>query len=217
MPGSLPVFDEMLETLVSWMAPASALDIGTGSGKYGHMLRRAVPACARSGIEIEASYIDRFALRDLYPTLHVGDAAQWWRQTDSTHDLVVVGDCIGHLSKSQGLDLLNALVYRCAWLVLVAPEFFLQDALDAKASERHISVWTERDLHWHDLWAWDNCRATGLMVLRGYLPSTLTLADLVQRCNAGVLAVRDFDGTTLVRPARLRLVEHAREVSYRRA
>ena len=217
MLGSLPVFDEVLETLVTWMAPTTALDIGTGSGKFAHMLRRAAPACSLSGIEVDASCIDRFALRETYPTLYQTDAARWWRDTLTCHDLVIMGDCIEHMPKSEGLDLLNALVYRCAWLVVVAPEFIVQGAVDDKPSERHVSVWSERDLHWHDLWAWDNCRAMGLMVLRGYLPSALTLADLVQRCNEGVLPVRDFDGTTLVRPARLRLVEHTREVSYRRA
>ena len=216
MPGSLPVFDEVLEALISWMAPATALDVGTGSGKFGRMLQRAVPACARIGIEVDPDYIDRFALRDIYPTLHQADVMQWSRDSEDFFDLVVMGDCIEHLPKSAGLDLLNALVYRCAWLVVVAPEFIVQGAVDDKPSERHVSVWSERDLHWHDLWAWDNCRAMGLMILRGYLPSTLTLADLVQRCNAGVLPVRDYDGKTLVRPARLRLVEHAREVSYRR-
>ncbi len=217
MPGSLPVFDTVLETLIGWMAPDTALDVGTGSGKFGHMLQRAAPGCDRSGIEIEASYIERFALRELYPTLHHADVTRWWRETEGTYDLVVMGDCIEHLPKSEGLDLLNALVYRCAWLVLVVPEFIVQGAVGDMPSERHVSVWSERDLHWHDLWAWDNCRAMGLMVLRGYLPSTLSLAELVQRCNAGVLPVHDFDGLTLVRPARLRLVEHAREVSYRRA
>lgn len=44
------------------------------------------------------------------------------------------------------------------------------------ASESHLSVWRERDLLWHDLWAWANCRSMTLLVLRGFqrhrLPQT---------------------------------------------
>jgi hypothetical protein len=76
-------------------------------------------------------------------------------------------------------------------------------------------VWSERDLHWHDLWAWDNCRAITLMVLRGYQPSALTLAQLVDEINAADLPLVHFDGQGFVRPSRLRLVEQRREVDYR--
>ena len=79
MLGSLPVFDEVLEILLTWMAPTTALDIGTGSGKFAHMLRRAAPDCSLSGIEVEASYISasrcaRFIRLSTRPTRRGGGA-----------------------------------------------------------------------------------------------------------------------------------------------
>jgi len=216
MPGSFPVFDAVVQHLVARIAPARALDIGTGAGKYGRLLAAQAPACERVGIEVEPSYAERFGLHALYHQLHQEDASRWWRRTPGeAFDLVLVGDCIEHLPKSEGLDLLNAMVYRCAWLVLLAPEFIVQDAVDGVASEAHQSVWSERDLHWHDLWAWDNCRAMTLVVLRGYRPSPLTLDALVEGLNAADLPLRHFDGQGFVRPCRLRQVEHRREVDYR--
>ena len=52
-------------------------------------------------------------------------------------------------------------------------------------------------------------------MLRGYQPSTLTLQQLVDELNTAHLPLQHFDGQTFVRPARLRLVEHRREVDYR--
>lgn len=216
MPGSFPVFDAVVQHLISRIAPARALDVGTGAGKYGRLLQQHAPACHRVGLEVEASYAERFALQQVYTELHLEDVTQWWRRTPGEFfDLALIGDCIEHLPKSDGLDLLNAMVYRCAWVVVLAPEFIVQSAVDGVASEAHLSVWSERDLHWHDLWAWDNCRATTLMLLRGYQPSPLTLAQLVDALNAADLPLVHFDGQAFVRPARLRLVEHRREVDYR--
>jgi hypothetical protein len=214
--GSFPIFDTAVEQFVAWLQPARALDVGAGSGKYAHVLRNAAPACERVAIEVEASYVERFGLRDLYHRVDLADATRWWRdEPEEAFDLVIVGDCIEHLAKSDGLDLLNAMVYRSAWVLVLAPEFIVQGVVDGVAAEVHRSVWSERDLYWHDLWAWDNTRAISLFALRGYRPSPLSIDDLMQRVNDGAVMLKDFDGQGLVRPWRLRMVDLPREVAYR--
>lgn len=215
--GSFPIFDGVVEQLLGWMAPSQALDIGAGSGKYGRMLQRAAPACERFALEVNPAHIEQFALRELYQQVEALDAARWWQEDpDSAFDLITIGDCLQHLPKSAGLDLLNALVYRCAWLVVLVPEFIVQGAVDGADSSVHRSVWSERDMHWHDLWAWDNARAISFFVLRGYRPSPgLDIDTLVRRVNDQALTLKDYDGQGVVRPCRLRLVDHPREVGYR--
>lgn len=216
VPGSFPVFDTVVEQFIEWISPRRALDVGCGAGKVGRMLRQHAPECVRVGIEIESSYVERFSLRELYHRIDVADIRRWWPEHSAEcFDLVVIGDCIEHLPKSQGLDLLNALQYRAAWIVVLAPEFIVQGAVGGVDAEAHCSVWSERDFGWHDLWAWDNTRAMSLFVLRGYLASALSIDRLVGRVNEGTLPLLDFDGRTRVRPCRLRLVDHAREVGYR--
>lgn len=202
--------------MMGWFAPACALDVGAGSGKYGRLLRAAAPACDAAALEIVSTDLERHALHELYQRVEIADATRWWRDNaEEVFDLVIIGDCLQHLPKSAGLDLLNAMVYRCAWLVVLVPEFIVQGAVDGADSAIHRSVWSERDLHWHDLWAWDNARAMSLFVLRGYQPSPLSIDALVNHINEGAVPVRDYDGHSVVRPCRLRLVDHAREVAYR--
>jgi SAM-dependent methyltransferase len=216
MSGSFPIFDGVVEQLLGWMSPASALDIGAGSGKYGRMLERAVPACERLAIEVDAAHVERFALGTVYHQVETLDAARWWQDDpESAFDVVILGDCLQHLPKSAGLDLLNAMVYRCAWLVVLVPEFIIQGSVDGVDTSVHRSAWSERDMHWHDLWAWDNARAITMFVLRGYRPSALNIDDLVRQVNDGALPLKDYDGQGVVRPCRLRLVDHPREVGYR--
>lgn len=216
MSGSFTIYDGVVEQLIGWMAPETALDIGAGAGKYGRMIARVAPACATTAVEIHRGYVEKFDLGSLYGRVEQADAAQWWRDNaDETFDLVVAGDVLQAMPKSAGLDLINALVYRCAWLVLLLPEFVVQGALDDAVTNVHRSVWSERDLHWHDLWAWDNTRAVTLALLRGYQASSLNIDELVRRVNDGALPVHDFHGQSLVRHCRVRLVDHSREVAYR--
>jgi SAM-dependent methyltransferase len=214
--GSFPIFDHVVRQLIGWIGPARALDLGAGAGKYGRLIAEVAPACERVGVEISAGYAERFALNDIYHRVDIDDAAHWWqRQEEEAFDLVVIGDCLEHMPKSQGLDLLNAMVYRCGWLVALAPEFIIQGPVDGQVSEVHRSVWSERDLRWHDLWAWDNTRAMTLLLLRGYRPSPVSIDQIVGLVNDANLSLLDFDGQSAVRPCRLRLVDHAREVAYR--
>ena len=217
MSGSFPIFDAACEHLVGAIAPARALDIGAGSGKYGRLLMRTAPQCERLGVELEAAHIEGFGLSEIYHRVHQSDATGWCgANAEEAFDLVIVGDCLQQMPKSAGIDLLNALVYRCAYLLLVVPEFVVQGAVDGRPSAVHRSAWSERDLMWHDLWAWDNTRAVTLMLLRGYRPAALPLDAIVRGLNEAHVPLRDYDGAGLVRPCRLRLVDQAREAVYRK-
>jgi trans-aconitate methyltransferase len=215
--GSFPVFDRVVEHIGSIVEPASALDLGAGSGKYGRMLRQVAPGCTNVAVEIAVDEpADGAALRPAYDRLEIADIADWWRRNpDEVFDLVIAGDCLQQLPKSAGIDLLNALVYRCAWLIVVVPEFVVQGTVDGASTAVHRSVWSERDLLWHDLWAWDNTRAVSMFLLRGYQASKLNIDQLVARVNEAQLPLLDFDGQTSVRPCRLRLTDHPRETAYR--
>jgi SAM-dependent methyltransferase len=216
MSGSFPIFDAVARHLITAIAPARALDIGAGAGKFGRLLAEAAPACERLALEVEAAHVEHFALRDVYTRVEVCDAADWWRaDPEAAFDLVIAGDCLQQMPKSEGLDLVNALLYRASYLLLVVPEFVVQGAVQGHASAVHRSAWSERDLHWHDLWAWDNCRSVSLLLLRGYRTAPVALEALVRGLNEANVPVTDYDGSTPVRPCRLRLVDHARETVYR--
>ena len=216
MSGSFPVFDAVLQHAIACLAPRRALDVGAGAGKYGQLLAAQAPACHRSAIERDPSCVQQHGLETLYDRVWVGDSAAWLAQTQpEVFDLVLIGQCLEHNAKSAGLDLLQALLHRCAWLVVVVAEHPTPVVVDQVAQSPCLSIWTERDMHWHDLWAWDNCRSTTLLVLRGLLSSALTLVQLVDAVNSADVPVRHFDGVTAVRPARLRLVDHRRELDYR--
>jgi len=195
MPYSAPNLDEVTKAIIRAVAPQRVLDIGCGAGKYGEILRAMFPAAELIGVEVEKSYIERFKLDLVYDDVRLMNATDLiTTDIEATYDLVIIGDCIEHLRKSAGLDLLNFLTYRCGYAMVLCPECFPQNAHDGVNSEAHISVWSERDFEWHDLWATTYVTNMMLFLLRGYLKAPLKLRDLVAGINELQLPLHNDSG-----------------------
>jgi SAM-dependent methyltransferase len=145
MPGSSALFDPQIQHFLSRVTITSMLDIGCGSGKYGRFMRDIHPNAVTEGYEIDPEYPDQFGLRDVYTTLYQESGMNVLDRVDAQWDLVTIGDCIEHLKKSDGTDLINFLVYRCKYLLVVWPHAFLQGAWEGHHHEAHISVWSRQD------------------------------------------------------------------------
>ena len=215
MPGSFQNFDATVSQLIETLNPERFLDIGCGSGKYGKMACKHAPSCHRIGIEPEQGYIEQFGLKDIYHEVRHGYA---WpvlsKDSSEFFDLCIIGDCIEHMPKSAGLDLLNFLTYRTQYTVVLAPEFSVQGSVNGVDSESHVSVWSERDFAWHDRWAWDNCLTISMFVLRGYQATRTDFNSLINRINVSQVPVKDFYGQKTVRAAAFKKVIHQREEVY---
>ena len=181
MPFSVDVFDGHVAELIGMLKPSRICDIGPGAGKYGKIARR---VAAEKGfpldltaIEVDGSYVDEFHLNDLYDRIVVDDAVNLIKDPKIRFDMVIIGDCIEHMRKSDGIDLLNFLMYRTAHIVLVFPDNFLQDGTDDHPAEAHISTWNVEDFRgwkiFHTAFATVN-----LVLIRGFLPSKDEIAVL---------------------------------------
>jgi|SRR5579859_184832 len=185
MPYSKPVFDELAAQIIGAIAPRTCLDLGAGAGKYGKLVRRECPACRLLAVESHRGNIARFGLSQIYDAVECADVMSLFDTAlDAEYDLVVAGDLIEHLRKSDGIDLLNFLVYRAAFILLVYPSRFIQGVVAGNRREAHISAWSALDFAW--------CERTNviakskqeLVVLRGFLPHAAAVGDL-DRLMAG--------------------------------
>ena len=178
MPYSSSAFDYYVGTLVSLLQPRNVCDIGPGAGKYGKIVRNiAVREQFKThitGIEIDSSYIEQFGLRQIYDEVIVDDALRMLQTPQVRFDLVFIGDCIEHLKKSDGLDLLNFLVYRTGYICVIYPDAYVQDDWQGHAAEAHLSTWSPADFS-----AWDTLHhswsGVHLFLVKGYQPSRMTI------------------------------------------
>ena len=182
MPYSSSTFDSELELYFREVRHDSLLDIGAGEGKYGEMLRRVQPKTKLVAVELDAGYVEEYKLRDLYDEVWSADAADLMNHLDRVYDAVILGDCIEHMRKSVGLDLLNFLVYRSRIIVVKFPLQMVQDSYQGHKSEAHISVWSEHDFRGMDC-LFAERDSICLAMVRGYLNRTLEWipASVIQR------------------------------------
>ena len=147
MPYSNSVLDDRILQILKQIQPSIVYDIGAGAGKYGQMVKENLPDTHSVAIEIDSDYIKRFKLPTIYDDVLEMSANDLVSERfyDTDFDTVIIGDCIEHLKKSDGIDLLNFLVYRARWILVQYPIKYLQNTFEGKHQEAHISVWGDTD------------------------------------------------------------------------
>ena len=132
-------------SLVYQVAPASILDVGPGHGKAGILLREYVgspPIERLDAVEGWEPYVTA-RMRALYDHIHERDVMLLSAEELAVYDLVLMVDVIEHLTKDDGLALLERIPGR---VVICTPEVFFQNP-EARTiwTEEHRSLWCLAD------------------------------------------------------------------------
>ena len=188
---SWTTFDKTISHLVRLLKPATVLEIGAGAGKYADLVRAVDPKIHITATELGEDSIARHRLAEKYDVI--------LRETSSSiienhplakYDLVILGDVIEHMRKSEGLDFLNWVNYRAQFIAIVVPE-----AMPMSRDpwyEGHNSVWTDRDFGWHDNWCIAQIEQAQLFLLRGYPSSDISMKSVCEKLNAKHLILKHF-------------------------
>jgi len=169
MPHSDPSFDEQIKELIETSNFENFLDIGPGAGKYGKMIRSVFPDARIEAVEVNNTYIQEFNLTEIYDNIlneNIGGFIE--AHPDYKADLVIIGDCIEHLRKSVGVDLINYFLYRSKKSIVVFPHKYVQYSWQGNVNEAHISVWSDKDFENFDFDYYKN-GFMRLSVVTGYL------------------------------------------------
>ena len=156
-------------------APASILDVGTGMGQYGFLLRNSLENVAlfevdglsarqtpREQWRVKIDGIEGFATyltpvhHYAYNRLMIGDAMDLLSPTcgtpggklsDQSYDLVIAIDILEHFDTATGQAFLQQCQRVARRCVLVStPKLFVAQDIDANPFENHRSVWSEAQL-----------------------------------------------------------------------
>lgn len=185
-------FDETIAHLVSVISPATVLDVGAGAGKYADIIRSTGVTTHITAVEIGEDSISRHGLNEKYDDIIRETSDKIIEKYPMARfDLVILGDVIEHLKKSDGIDFLNWLNYRAKYIVIVVPESMVMNR--DPWYEGHNSVWTDRDFLWHDNWCSDNIEQAQLFILRGYPEHPVRLANLCQILNDKQIVLTHLD------------------------
>lgn len=182
MPYSEPTFDNKIKNFLFSHPGKTYLDIGAGAGKYGQMIRKINPSAQIIGVEVNKKTISQFKLKETYDQIYAGKiedfvAEKIVKDPKFTVDFALIGDCLEHLKKSTGIDLLHYLIYRTKYIILVFPSKWVQFDFEGNIYEAHQSVWAKEDFetfkHQHQ-----KLKHMNLVIIKAYLADPKALLTL---------------------------------------
>lgn len=198
---SFDCFDASLVRAIEILQPKTILDIGAGDGKVAAILR-ASPLL--QDVHITALEPDKDCNAKLraagYNDIINAMTHELYRHHKQKYDVVIMGDVIEHLTHGEGRDLLEFLLYRSGYILIVTP-----DCMPMIEDEFHIghnSQWRPTSFYWCDLWAMARLRVMFFYILRGYQNwDMMALQYLVEQLNVETVTLKschaDYPDETL--------------------
>ena len=175
MPHSSDIFIFEVEKYIKEIQPSHVLDIGAGAGKYGNLVKRLFPETYIEAVEPDESYIHRFNLSSIYTTIQQMTAREYVQKmwgSIQTYDLIICGDVIEHMFKSEGKDILEFFCYRSKHILVLYPDHYIQyNFEDSHPLENHVSIWHEGDFSNFDFTI-EHKPPLHMVKIKGYLSTT---------------------------------------------
>jgi len=150
MPGSLP---ENKYIVVNWfneIKPRLILDIGPGKGTYSMLLRKCKPiediqkwTC----VEIFEPYIEKYDLKSKYEHIINTDIKIVDFNVLPKYDLIIAGDILEHLEKSEAICLIERLKKHTKNLIVSIPIVdYPQGPSEGNIYESHLCSFTHEEM-----------------------------------------------------------------------
>ena len=140
----MPFSSEAGKASIAWAlsripVPKAALDIGCGQGTYAKMF----PKLQWTGVEIWEPYVEKYGLKDLYPSLQIADAREW--DTDEHFDVCFLGDVLEHMPADHAIELVERAKRWADTVVISIPlGHYPQGEYDGNPHEFHVvEDWTD--------------------------------------------------------------------------
>ncbi len=143
-------YDRFVLHEIPFLKSKSVLDLGTGHGIWGYLMRSEKEALDATivGVDIHEPYLAFCKNFRVYDNLVRADAKSL-PFAESVFDIVVAAEIIEHLPKAQGLFLLKEIERVCREkIVITTPNGFwhIRENPQCITSEAHLSGWSVSDL-----------------------------------------------------------------------
>lgn len=108
-----------MNDLAQWVSEndiKTVLDVGAGAGAYSDNLKHKVDKM--DALEVFEYYIGRFNLKGKYDSVILADARE---HDDYNYDLVILGDVIEHMKRSEAMDLWSKISSQAKYAFISMP------------------------------------------------------------------------------------------------
>ena len=125
--------------------PKTILDVGPGRGQWYDLLKPWYPDAIFFGVEIFEPYVRRYGLDDKYDFIWIDDVRTFARDIDKLFDLVIFGDVIEHMTRTDAIYCVNRLCSSRALISIPIGEC-PQDPTEENPYEAHLATWETEEV-----------------------------------------------------------------------
>ena len=143
MPSSMDQGKDWGHEQIMALAPARILDVGPGLGRYRDLIGDDLVA-EWWAVEVWAPYVERYALAERYDHVIVEDvrAFDW----PTTFDLVILGDVLEHMPRSDALQVWGQARAHARNVLLSLPIVpYPQATEEGNPYEAHVETWSDAE------------------------------------------------------------------------
>lgn len=146
MPKSSKENKEQVKLWYEQLKPRVVVDVGPGQGTYSQVVRdnKAYWVC----VEAWAPYVEQFNLNKQYDEVIISDIN--YVDLNKVHhspDLVIIGDVLEHMTKSQATQLISNLMNWSKHVIISIPlKHLSQGPWQGNYFETHIDHWNHNDM-----------------------------------------------------------------------
>lgn len=137
MPGSWGYFrTDIYEYLTSnFSRENSVLDVGCGQGDYYELFKDYFNKI--DCVEIWEPYIEKFKLTKKYNNVFLDNILNF---DFNYYDIIIMGDILEHLSKEDGIILMERIINKCKEIIVVIPYNLPQEIYENNQYEIHLQT-----------------------------------------------------------------------------
>jgi SAM-dependent methyltransferase len=152
MPGNWGYLKEQTYSFFTsnYSKDKSVLDLGCGHGFYKKLLGEYFTGPWHA-VEIWKPYIDKYKLEELYDQVFNENLLDFEFEY---YDIIIMGDVLEHLSRSDGANIIKKLKDKCEELFVVVPYNLPQETVNDNVFETHLQEDLNDDImleHYPDL------------------------------------------------------------------
>jgi hypothetical protein len=111
------------------------LDVGPGAGTYGKLLAPYYKSI--DAVEIWLPYVDKFSLRDIYNTVHIGSILEF---DFSRYDYLILGDVLEHIAPQEAKELISNISTAKQKCLVAVPYHYEQSSYHGNPYEEHLQA-----------------------------------------------------------------------------
>lgn len=145
MPHSDPDLKDWSLEFYKSIKPETVVDVGAGCGTYADLMREH-HAAQWTAIEAWGPYVTQFGLADKYDRVIIADARVVIPEVFDA-DLVILGDVLEHVHKSEAMMLLEEIKHYARHIIVSIPiGYWPQDAYEGNWFEKHLAAWSTDEM-----------------------------------------------------------------------